>query len=847
MHAFHQYILDQRTERLNKHRVVVWYDPRAEFRPFLQDVLGVEPSGCRIQTIDFDGMQVGVCVSCGSLFEIKFVVEPQVEMDEPQPLLIYMPAARPDRTESPLAELEQAGDTYEPQLKRLARNVLRHQYSDGQIDDMLASDVVSYADVVGLLAEDDGRQKSMLKVIFADARDNGQLLADWIGQPELDNMVQEKAGGGEILQLARSRLGLELDDTGDLADARRQVLRYVLVGEFRGDYDGEPPAAAAMIPAPAKKEQQKFIGEVAVALRRRHPEVYATLADRVESELGLSSSALPPERLGRIDTFRFEERSLLCYVGQLIVDHRYEEAAQLVADHRRSFWTDRDLRRQNQWEVCRWMAELGVLAREVRRTLPAGNLGPAAWIERYTGVDGWYRLDLTQRRLECLVAGMTEDPECEAALNRVRADYEAVLQEMATGFLNSLREAGWSTAGVLNQSRTHTDLVAGGGRTAYFLVDSLRYEMGVELREQLSDADELALAAAAAAIPTITPISMAALMPGAATSFTVTDSGGELAASVDGSPLPGLQARQKYLKSRVPDVVDLELGRLLGMAPSDLRKRKNFDNASLIVVRSQDIDAFGETGSNHLARQVMDTAVGNIARAIRKLADLGVERFVITADHGHLFTWAKEESMRMDSPGGQTLDLHRRCWIGRGGTTPAGAVRINGAELGYGTDLDFVFPSGISVFRAGGDLAYHHGGLSLQELVIPILVVRMARRVKTPHGLAKVAVSDVPTTLTNRTFGVTVSVPVDIFHPEPISVRPVLLHGGVLVGEAGMALDADYDQKTHCVVVQPGKSARVAMFLQNDNCDKVRLIVLDPATDAVLFQSNDIQIRLGTR
>ena len=78
-------------------------------------------------------------------------------------------------------------------------------------------------------------------------------------------------------------------------------------------------------------------------------------------------------------------------------------------------------------------------------------------------------------------------------------------------------------------------------------------------------------------------------------------------------------------------------------------------------------------------------------------------------------------------------------------------------------------------------------------------------------------------------------------------MRPVLLHGGVLVGEAGMALDAEYDQKTHCVMVQPGKSARVAMFLQNDNCDKVRLVVLDPATDAVLFQSNDIQVKLGTR
>ncbi len=56
-------------------------------------------------------------MSHGSLFELKFGVEPLVDRDEPQPLLIYVPAERPQRTESPLAELENAGDTYEPQLK----------------------------------------------------------------------------------------------------------------------------------------------------------------------------------------------------------------------------------------------------------------------------------------------------------------------------------------------------------------------------------------------------------------------------------------------------------------------------------------------------------------------------------------------------------------------------------------------------------------------------------------------------------------------------------------------------------------------------------------------------------
>ena len=46
----------------------------------------------------------------------------------------------------------------------------------------------------------------------------------------------------------------------------------------------------------------------------------------------------------------------------------------------------------------------------------------------------------------------------------------------------------------------------------------------------------------------------------------------------------------------------------------------------------------------------------------------------------------------------------------------------------YDSDLDFVFPAGCGVFRAGGDLAYLHGGPSLQELVIPVLTVRVKVR-----------------------------------------------------------------------------------------------------------------------
>ena len=141
----------------------------------------------------------------------------------------------------------------------------------------------------------------------------------------------------------------------------------------------------------------------------------------------------------------------------------------------------------------------------------------------------------------------------------------------------------------------------------------------------------------------------------------------------------------------------------------------------------------------------METVIGNIARAARKLASAGVESFVVTADHGHQFALRKEEDMRIDAPGGDTVELHRRCWIGRGGATPPGTIRVSAAELGYDSDLDFVFPTGLGVFKAGGDLAYHHGGISLQEMVVPVVTFRIPARLGAGGAAASVVhLEDVP-------------------------------------------------------------------------------------------------------
>src|SRR5216684_3778660 len=201
---------------------------------------------------------------------------------------------------------------------------------------------------------------------------------------------------------------------------------------------------------------------------------------------------------------------------------------------------------------------------------------------------------------------------------------------------------------------------------------------------------------------------------------------------------------------------------------------------------------------------------------------------VVTADHGHLFFPSdRDESMRIASPGGAQVDLHRRCWIGRGGATPPGCVRVSAASLGYDSDLDFVFPLGSGVFKAGGDLAFHHGGPSLQELVIPVLTVRMtALGLDRSTAVGPVTVTGLPDAVTNRIFSVTIQLDgknLSLFSTELV-VRPLLLSSGKQVGGVGMAIDGDFDRATGCVKLQAGKPVTVAFLLSDESATSIRIV-----------------------
>ena len=842
-HALHDYLAGQLGELLTKRSIIVFYDPREEFRPFFDDLTGAESIGESPNRVMLAEAEVSLARFSGSYFELRAAVEPIAGQAAPEKLLVYVPGETRDREASVLMELELGGSCYEPQLKRLARHLLQRSFSDAQIDELLNRDGVTYQDIVAFLSQapTDG-PASVLRAIFDNAKSE-EILARWLANNERDEIILEKSATVELVRLIEVRLGLALPDGANLSEARAKTAKYVVVTEFRVDLSCEPPTSCAGVPAPPSADHDSRVRDLAAKMRSDHGNEYAALADGIEKDLGLAGAALDPACLGVVDTFRFEEHRLLEHAGKLIQEKRYGDAAAIIEGRRHSFWADRDVARQAQWEACRLMAELGSAVEKTRSELTKFKGEPAAWVAAYSGKGGWAEVDTLHRRLETWVARMSDEPEGEEALAVVEREHEELLKAMAERCTEALRAADWVVEGPLSQTRVFAEAVdLSAGRVAYILVDALRYEMGVDLVRQIDGALDVGTSAAVAALPSITQVGMAALLPGASASFSVVEEKGKLAVRVGDDVMVNVSDRMKHLKAEVPGAVELRISDVLELSKAKLAK--TIGDAPLVTVRSQELDALGEADSDWLARQLMDAVIGNVVRAVKRLAVAGIERFVITADHGHQFTLRKDDDMKTDSPGGDTVALHRRCWVGRGGATPPGTVRVSGPQLGYDTDLDFVFPVGLGVFKAGGGLSYHHGGLSLQESVIPVITFRM------PTGEAKTASTesaillDAPDKVTNRLFPVRFLVQ-SLLAEESVPVRLLLIHEGLEAGAARMATGAQFNDATGVIRVAANTEVSAVVMLADDKCPSVKILLQDVRTDAVLAQSEEIPVKLG--
>ncbi|MCP9832143.1 PglZ domain-containing protein [Synechococcus sp. HJ21-Hayes] len=876
------------SKQLSLHRVVLLFDPAEQLRSLLDALATSEPSDEAPGGLNLGELQAQWVVAGSSLFALRNQLEPLVCADLPDPLLVYLPQRHEADCRSTLLELIRAGTVFEAQLVNRARVYLREVMEPDKVEQLLKRPDLTYRDIAIALEQSGDGGFSQLKALFrqhlggmSSPPENAELARLWLASDQCDAGITAKGLESELQDLLHSRWGLGLPADATLADWRQRAQRALLLHEFLHDWHGDELTAFAKQSLPVGKAAEENALTDVKALRRNHAGAYIAIAARVEAELGLREliSSERPGVLGAIDTFPCEEQFLLRSVDAFLSKGESAKAQELVLARHDSFWlvgqpTDpTQSQRRLQWELARTAASLGLALDQAEAQLPKPTASVETWLAYQAELA--HHVDGLQRRLEQQVAELSAAAvEVAQGLEQLRTRYEQLLDKQTQRFTDAFQQAGWLIPGAMPQTRIWAERVQpGAGRAVVFWVDALRYEMGASLherfsgwsREQLSD---LRLEIAQASLPSITPVGMSALLPGAERSFAVTEGDGEPCSVVDGVPVGWNSDKAKrlaHLQQRVPAAVVLNLVEVIRSKDAVLLEK--LAGSGPVVITSIGIDEAGERDSDERLANVradMQRELDTIEEAVRRLAALpleqSLERFVITADHGFLhLPLGREPAMRIPPPAGKTFKLERRCWLGHPSAVQEPCIEIPPADLGYGSKgLSVVVPRSAGVLKAGGSLCYHHGGTSPQEVLIPLLSFRCnptgfapqddGNAAKGKRSKKEAWPGDLPKKITNRILMLPIQLPVDLMNHG--SERQAVLAAydsktDDLVATPIQAIGAELDRETNRLTLTPGQVATIGLMLPAEvSAKKLYLELRDAATDLVLHKSPDLPVDL---
>lgn len=715
-------------KQVEEHGLVVWYDPEQAYT-----AAALNWPATTLARYD------------GSFFQLRQSIDHLLNGRQPPRLVVYVPLERAD-THAALVELEAAGVIMQPgqqppnrntRLAIVARHALRPilgEVAAADIEKQLEAGKLSLADLNRLAEKSKELSTGVLALIFGNANPQDVALA-FLDRDQYDGAIEQKSARGELFTLLQTAYDIALPPELTLAEARHRLARHILLTELIQQLGDTVPAPLAAVTLAATTSEIDACLALARhwRLRRDTRDSYVAAANRVEHEFALGRLAFDPQRLREIDTFLTLERALLREVETSLYNAAEADLFQFAQARLSRFWSEVLPSIQARWALIAAAAEVLLEADRLAQALKSPPVTVPALVAAYTEGDApWCRLDTCHRRLESRWHHF--EPESgddsrylEKLVIKAEQRYAAIGSALARHFTTQFSKAKQPIPGLLRQRDIYETQVKPKlmeGAVAYLWVDALRFEMARELDRLLQDDFATSLQPALATIPTITEIGMAALLPRAHQSAKVVAVGnGKLGLEIENTTIKDRKDRIAFLRAQAGvTVFETKLDELL---PKPSKKtREGIQHAQLILVTSQEIDELCEQDNIAQARLQMDSLLRQLRRGVRVLSDLGVKTLILAADHGHLFADELSEDMKIDPPRGRTEDLHRRVWVGIGGASDPAYLRTPLASLGVDSELDIATPWNFACFKAkGGTRAYFHGGVSLQELIIPVLVM----------------------------------------------------------------------------------------------------------------------------
>lgn len=768
-----------------RRRIVVWHDPEGEFSEAFDGLAGAAEAGelpAGERPVRF------VRAEDGGLFALKrLIARDDVESD----FAVYRQRPAGDAAGDLLADIELYAEHFQADGLSLLVQALGAA-DTGEVREALSelrpffaskertarfravmADAATGADVrAGVLAAALGRVEPSSQAIVR-AYATAALADAEAGEPGRTLAQLERWGAAGALA---GYLGAVTGYAGDAADAEALVSHLLLSALAAG----VPEALMRGLEGRYSRECDQFCLGIVHDWAAADDEARAVLAEaaeRVEREAGLAQrfASAPLDSLLETDVFLGVNRAIVADLAASLA-----QGADRRADVRAAAGARRAL------------ADFGAAACYFDALLAAADMqdflrdhgegyheAPAARVwEAYTG--DWWQMDTAYRRFceayqRCL---RDADPELSEAMGAV-ADWADA--QYVNGFLApanecwvACAEGDWEregfVAGVPRQRRFYDEVVenelASAKRVVVVVSDALRYEVARELAGELERRLRVTCECSAVqgTFPSTTAFGMAALLPHR--SMAVDEE--TLAVSLDGMPAATTAQREAVLRARRPGSVAFTARDVLAMKSAEQRELAR--DAQVVYLYHNAIDATGEEPpTEHDVFGACERAIEDICALVKVAVNqIKATRVAVTADHGFLYTRQPMADVTKASAAeisGEVEKAAERFAILRGAPEDDLFVAMSMEAVGGG-ELTGVAPRGlVRLRRPGGTSCYVHGGVSLQELCVPVLRVRYGgsrSKTVTAAERAEVRLLDTNRRVTSLLFGVR------LYQPEPV-------------------------------------------------------------------------------
>ena len=312
------------------------------------------------------------------------------------------------------------------------------------------------------------------------------------------------------------------------------------------------------------------------------------------------------------------------------------------------------------------------------------------------------------------------------------------------------------------------DIVRRKSKAYVIISDALRYETAMELKDKLGrDTGGVAeISAYMGIFPSITKFGMTALLPGQ--HIAVDD---QMNVLIDGNKTGSTEDRKAILCSADSESTAVAYEDIITLNQQQLREQIGGKN--VVYIYHNQIDAIGDKKPTE--KQVFEACektIDDLFNLVKILMNnLSATHIFITADHGFLYSYRKLNEYSKFSLEGKGYERGRRYLLDAADSSYDYLLDVNLTSQIEGKAMKGYALRDASRFKvAGGGENFVHGGLSLQEICVPLVRfhnVRVNSKKYSTSVPATLQLSDMSRKISNRDFSL------HFLQPEPVGEKVV--------------------------------------------------------------------------